>query len=57
MVSKFKIKFIPKEYQLSMLMQLKNLRQNAMKMKEYAEELYRLNYRACHIEEDVEKVS
>jgi hypothetical protein len=57
MVSKFKGKFMPKDYHLNLFRQLQNLRQKTMTVKEYIEEFYRLNIRFGHIEEDVEKVA
>jgi hypothetical protein len=55
MVAKFKGKFMPKDYQLSLFRQLQNLRQKDMTVKEYTEEFYRLNIKAGHIEEDAAK--
>ena len=56
MVSKLKGKFMTKDYQLNLFKQLQNLTQKRMKVKEYTEEFYKLNIRAGHVEDDVEKV-
>jgi hypothetical protein len=56
MIAKFKVKFMPKDYQLNLYSKLQNLRQNGMLVKEYTEEFYRLNIRAGHVEDYVEKV-
>lgn len=57
MVSKMKAKFLPKDYHLNLFKQLQNLRQKGMFVKEYTKEFYRLNIRARHVEDDVEKVA
>jgi len=57
MVSKIKDKFMPKDYQLNILKQLQNLRQNGMYVKEYTKEFYRLSIRVGHAEDDMEKVA
>jgi uncharacterized protein YjbK len=57
MVAKMKAKFIPRDYQINLFRRMKNLRQKLMSVKEYTEELYRINIRAGHRESDDEKVS
>jgi hypothetical protein len=57
MIAKMKEKFIPRDYQITMFQRMKNLRQKLMTLKEYTEELYRLNIKAGHRESDDEKVS
>jgi hypothetical protein len=52
MVAKLKGKFMPKDYQLNIFRQMKNMKQKGMSVKEYTEEFYRLNIRAGHIEEN-----
>jgi len=53
MIAKFKIKFMPKYYQLNMFIQLQNLKQKTMTVKKYTKEFYRLTIRGGHVEEDV----
>jgi hypothetical protein len=57
MVAKMKVKFIPKDYQITLFRRMQNLRQKLMSMKEYTEEFYKLNIRAGHRESDDEKVA
>jgi len=57
MVSRFKAKFRPKDYQLYIFIQLQNLRKKGMIVKEYTEEFYKLSIRERHAEDDVEKVA
>ena len=57
MVAKMKVKFIPKDYQITLFWRMQNLRQTLMSVKEYTEEFYRINIRAGHRESDDEKVS
>jgi hypothetical protein len=57
MIVKMKEKFIPRDYQITLFRRMKNLRQKLMTVKEYIEELYRLNIRAGHRESDDEKVA
>jgi hypothetical protein len=45
MVAKLKDKFIRKDYQLTMLIKLQNLRKKGLSVKEYAKEFYKLNIR------------
>jgi hypothetical protein len=56
MIAKMKVKFIPRDYQISLFRRMQNLRQKLMTVKEYTEEFYRLNIRAGHRESDDEKV-
>jgi hypothetical protein len=55
MIAKMKAKFIPRDYQITLFRRMQNLRQKMMTVKEYTEELYRLNIRADHRESDDEK--
>ena len=52
-----KVKFIPRDYQITLFRRMKNLRQKLMSVKEYTEEFYRINIRASHRESDDEKVA
>jgi hypothetical protein len=45
MIAKMKVKFIPKDYQITLFRRMQNLRQKLMTVKEYTEEFYRLNIR------------
>jgi hypothetical protein len=45
MVSNLKARFIPKDYQINLFRKLQNLRQKGVTVKEYIEELYKLNIR------------
>jgi hypothetical protein len=57
MVAKMKAKLIPKDYQITLFWRMQNLRHNLMTVKEYTEELYKINIRAGHRESDDEKVA
>jgi uncharacterized protein YjbK len=52
-----KEKFIPMDYQITLLRRMKNLKQKLMTVKEYTEEFYKLNIRAGHWKSDDEKVA
>ena len=54
MVAKMKAKFMPKYYQINLFRKLQNLRQKGMTVKEYTEELYKMNIRARQRERDEE---
>jgi hypothetical protein len=56
MDAKMKAKFIPKDYQITLFWRMLKLRQKLMAVKEYTEELYKINIRAGHRESDDEKV-
>jgi hypothetical protein len=56
MIAKMKVKFIPRDYQITLFQRMKNLRQKLMTVKEYTEEFYRLNITAGHHRSDDEKV-
>jgi hypothetical protein len=56
MIAKMKVKFIPRDYQISLFRRMHNLRQKLMSVKEYTEEFYRMNIRAGHHESNDEKV-
>jgi hypothetical protein len=45
MVTKIKVKFIPKDYQISLFRRMQNLGQRGLTLKEYIEEFYKLNIR------------
>jgi hypothetical protein len=51
-----KAKFIPRDYQINLFRRMQNLGENGMIVKEYIEEIYRINIRASHHESDDEKV-
>jgi hypothetical protein len=57
MIAKMKAKFIPRDYQITLFRRMQNLRQKLMIVKEYTEELYKLNIKAGHRESDDEKVA
>jgi hypothetical protein len=57
MIAKMKVKFIPRDYQITLFRRMQNLRQKLMSVREYTEEFYRLNIRAGHRESDDEKVA
>lgn len=57
MVNKVKNKFLPTNYQVSLLRKMQNLRQRDMTAKEYIEEFYRLDIKFGHVEDDVEKIA
>ena len=48
MLYKIKIQFIPKDYQLNLIIQLQNLIKKTMTVKEYMEEFFRLSIRDGH---------
>jgi hypothetical protein len=43
-----KVKFIPRDYQITLFRRMQNLRHKLMTVKEYTEEFYKLNIRAGH---------
>ena len=57
MVNKVKNKFLPANYQVSLLRKMQNLKQNYMTVKEYTEEFNRLDIRSRHVDDDVEKIA
>ena len=57
MVNKVKKKFLPANYQVSLLRKMQNLKQKDMIVKEYIEEFYRLDIRFGHVDDDVEKIA
>ena len=57
MVNKVKNKFLPIDYQVSLLRKMQNLKQKDMTMKEYTKEFYRLDLRSGHVDDDVEKIA
>jgi hypothetical protein len=56
MVAKFKVKFMPKDYQISLFRRMQNMKKRGLIVKEYTEEFYKLNIRAGHRERDEDKV-
>ena len=56
MVNKVKKKFLPTDYQVILLRKILNLRQRDIIVKEYTKELYRLDIRSGHVDDDVEKL-
>ena len=56
MVSKIKKKFLPTDYQASLLRKMKILKQKDMTVKEYTDEFYRLDIRSRYVDDDVEKI-
>ena len=57
MVNKVKKKFLPIDYQVSLLRNMQNLRQKDMTVKEYTKEFYRLDIRSRHVDDYVEKIA
>ena len=57
MVNKVKKKFLPIDYEVSLLRKMQNLKQKNMTIKEYTEEFYRLDIRSRHVDDDVEKIA
>ena len=56
MVNKVKNKFLPVDYQVSLLRKMKILKQKDMIVKEYTKKFYRLDIRSRHVDDDVEKI-
>ena len=56
MLYKIQSQFMPKYYHLNLLLQLQNLRQKDIIVKEYTKEFFRLNIRYGHTEEGLERV-
>jgi hypothetical protein len=57
MITKMKVKFIPRDYQITLFRRMQNLRQKLMIVKEYIEEFYKLNIMEGHRESDDEKAA
>ena len=57
MLHKIKSQFMPKDYQLTLIRQLHNLRQNGMTVKQYTKEFYKLIIRVGQTQGDVERVA
>ena len=57
MIVKLRGKFLPQYYQHSLFIQMQNLRQRLMFVREYTEEFYRVNIRAGYVQDIVGKVS
>ena len=55
MVAKMKGSFFPKDYQIALHRKVQNLKQRGMTVKEYIEELYRVNLRAGYMEDTRKK--
>ena len=56
MMAKIKGKFLPSDYQLTLFIQMQNLRQRLMTVKEYTEEFYKVSIRAGQIQDTTKKV-
>lgn len=56
MVNKLKGKFLPSDYQVSLLRKLQNLKQRDTSVKKYTEELYRLDIKSGHMDDEVERI-
>ena len=57
MVAKLRGKFLPSDYQLSLFMQMQNLRQRLLTVKEYTEEFYKVSIRVGQIQDTSKKVA
>ena len=57
MMVKLKDKFLPKDYQLSLYRKTENLRQRLLIVKEYMEEIYKVNIREGYTKEISENTS
>ena len=57
MVNKVNNKFLPGDYQVSLLRKMQNLKQKDMTVKEYTKEFYRLGIKFGHMDDDVEKIA
>lgn len=55
MISRMKSKFLPKDYKISLYIQVQNLRQKKMTVKEYTEEFYKVNLTAGYVEDTLGK--
>ena len=56
-VEKMRDKFFPKDYQLIMYKQVHNLRKRLLIVRDYTEELYKVNLREGYVEESAEKAA
>jgi hypothetical protein len=56
MVAKLKSKFIPKDYKVSLFINIQNLRHKGLSVNYYTEEFHKLNIGVGHKENDEEKV-
>eukprot|EP00253_Pinus_taeda_P029162 PITA_29162 len=56
-IAKMKSKFLPKYYQIALNMQVQNLKQREMTVKEYTEEFYKVNLREGYVEDTPEKTT
>ena len=57
MVKKVKNRFLPNDYQASLVRKMENLRQRDMTVKEYTKEFYRLDIKYGHVDDDVKKIT
>lgn len=57
MLGNMKKKFLPTDYQVSLLRRMKNLRQKDTSVKEYSKEFYKLDFRFGHVDDEVEKAA
>ena len=57
MVAKLRGKFLPSNYQQTLLRQMQNLRQRSMTVREYTKEFYKVSIRAGQTQDTDEKVA
>ena len=57
MLNKVKKKFLPTNYQVSLLRKIKKFRQKFLMVKECTKEFYRLEIWSRHVDDEVEKVA
>jgi hypothetical protein len=57
MVAKMRAKFLPKDYHLALYKKMQNLRKSLLTVREYTEELYKVNLRSGYVEDSLEKTS
>lgn len=57
MAAKLRAKFLPTNYQLTLYMQMQNLRQRLLNVRVYTKEFYKVNLRAGYVEESAEKTA
>ena len=56
MLYKIKCQFMPKDYQLTLIRQLQNIRKKGVTFKEYTEEFFKLHIRDVQMQGDIERV-
>ena len=57
MLDKIKSQFMPKDYQLTLIRQLQNLRQKGMTVKEYIEEFFKMSLIVGQTQGDIERMA